>query len=89
MSSPTRATKVIHETAQRVKDSKVTVKWSDGYSTVSIVSIDPEGGEGTFMQGDEADAFIAEIYALCKRYPSLDENTAALCLAHPYMESWE
>jgi hypothetical protein len=39
------------------------------------------------MQGDEADNFVEEVRDLCKRYPSLDENTAALALAEPYAES--
>ena len=39
------------------------------------------------MQGDEAETFIEEVRALCKRYPSLDEDTAALALAEPYAET--
>ena len=33
------------------------------------------------------DQLIAEVRALCKRYRSLDEDTAALALAAPYAET--
>lgn len=85
MSKPTRATRFIHAAAQRSINGGVTVDCDSGYSTVAI---DCPGFEGCFMQGDEADAFIEEVRALCKRYPSLDEATAELALAEPYAESF-
>jgi hypothetical protein len=80
----TRATKFIREAAARQRASGVTV---DINSPFSWVSIDATGTDGVFMQGDEADTFIDEVRALCKRYPSLDEDTAALALAEPYAET--
>lgn len=79
----TRATKFIREAAARCRADGVTVDIDSPYSTVAI---DAPGADGLFMQGDEAETFIAEVHALCKRYPSLDEDTAALALAQPYAE---
>lgn len=79
----TKANKYIVESAYRVYESGVTVDWDYAFSTVSI---NCEGEDEIFMQGDDADQFIGEINALCKRFPSLDEYTAALALAEPYSE---
>ena len=84
MARTTKATRYIRAAAKRCSDGGVVVDWDSGYSTVSI---DAPGEDGLFMQGDEADSFIDEVEALCKRYPSLDEYTAALALAEPYAES--
>lgn len=81
----TKATRFIREAAQRCRNGDVAVDIDRGYSTVAI---DCPGFEGCFMQGEEADAFIAKVDALCKRYRSLDEDTAALALAEPYAESF-
>lgn len=80
----TKATKFIREAAARTRASGVTVDMDSPYSTVAI---DAPGQDGVFMQGDEADQFITEVRALCKRYRSLDEDTAALALAEPYAEA--
>jgi hypothetical protein len=80
----TRATKFIREAAARCRADGVTVDIDSPYSTVAI---DAPGHDGVFMQGDEAETFIDEVRALCKRYPSLDEDTAALALAAPYAET--
>jgi hypothetical protein len=83
MSKPTRATKFIHQAAERVRASGIVIDWNSAFETVSI---DANGEEGIFMQGCDAAQFIQEIKALCKRYPSLDEYTAALAMAEPYLE---
>ena len=80
----TKATKFIREAAARQRASGVTV---DIGSPFSWVSIDAPGADGLFLQDHEADTFIEEVRALCKRYPSLDEDTAALALAEPYAET--
>lgn len=80
----TRATKFIREAAARCRADGVTVDIDSPYSTVAI---DAPGADGVFMQGDEAETFIDEVRALCKRYPSLDEDTAALAIAAPYAET--
>jgi hypothetical protein len=80
----TRATKFIREAAARQRASGVTVDIDSRFPTVAI---DAPGEDGVFMQGDEADTFIEEVRALCKRFPSLDEDTAALALAGPYAET--
>jgi len=80
----TRATKFIREAAARCRASGVTVDLDSAFSTVAI---DAPGEDGVFMQGDEADNFIEEVRALCKRYPSLDEDAAALALAETYAET--
>ncbi len=79
-----RATKFIREAAARCRSGGITVDIDSPYSTVAI---DAPGQDGVFMQGDEAETFIDEVRALCKRYRSLDEDTAALALAEPYAES--
>lgn len=79
----TKATKFIREAAARCRAGGVTVDIDSPYSTVAI---DAPGEDGVFFQGEEAESFIAEVRALCKRYPSLDEDTAALALAEPYAE---
>jgi len=81
----TKATRFIREAAQRCINGGVTVDINRSFSTVAI---DRPGFDGCFMQGNEADSFITEVDALCKRYPSLDEDTAALALAEPYAESF-
>ena len=81
---PTRATRFFHEAAQRCIASHVTVDCDSAYSTVSI---DAPGEESIFMQGGEADEFIAKRDALCKRYPSLSLDVAELALAEPYAET--
>ena len=80
----TKATRYIREAAQRCINGGVTVDCDSSYSTVAI---DAPGQDGFFMQGDEADTFIAERDALCKRFPSLDKSTAELALAEPYAEN--
>lgn len=82
-SKPTRATRHIHEAADYSERSGASVDWDSAFCTFSI---DAPGEESIFMQGDEASERIEEIAALCKRYPSLDEYTAALCIAKPYIE---
>lgn len=79
----TPATKYIRAAAGRFLATG-DVDWNSGMATVTMTS---PGEDDIFMQGDEADAFIAEIYALCKRYPSLDAHTAAAALAQPYAEN--
>lgn len=81
----TRATKHILAAAKRTANSGVHVDLDRRFPHVTI-RCDTED-DIIFMQGDEADAFIAEIDALCKRYPSLYEATAALALAQPYAEN--
>ena len=79
----TKANRYIVEAAERVYNSGITIDWDSAFSTVSI---DHPDEESIFMQGDDADQFIGEIETLCKRFPSLDEYTAALSLAEPYAE---
>lgn len=77
----TKATKFILEAATRCRDGGVSVDIDSAYSTVAI---DSPGDDGIFMQGDDAESFIKDVAALCKRYRSLDEDTAALALAESY-----
>ena len=79
----TKATRYICDAAQRCINSGIKVYCDGSYSTVSI---DAPGADSIFMQGDEADNFIAERDALCKRYPSLAFDVAELALAEPYAE---
>jgi len=80
----TKATRHLCEAAQRCINGKITVDCDESYSTVSI---DAPGEDSIFMQGEEADDFIAQRDALCKRYPSLNFDIAELALAEPYAES--
>ena len=81
----TRATRVIWQIADSAHAAGVTVDTDSGYSTVSI---DAPGQESIFMQGDDADAFIAECRKLWTRYPSLPMDVAELALAEPYTDLW-
>ena len=83
MSKPTKATKYIHQAAKRFRDSGATIDWDSAFSTVSI---ECDGEEGIFMQGEDADNFIDEVKAMTHRYPSLDEYTASCALAEPIIE---
>ena len=80
----TKATKFIREAAARCRASGVTVDIDSRFPTVAI---DAPGADGVFMQGDEAESFVSEVEALCRRYRSLDEDTAALAIAEPYAET--
>lgn len=83
MAKPTKATKCIHEAANRFK-SCATIDWDSIFPTVTMST---SGQDDLFMQGDEAQEFIDQIDQLTKRYPSLDEYTAACALAEPYAEA--
>lgn len=85
MSKPTRATRIIWQIARSAQRSGMTVDCDSAYSTVSI---DAPGEDSIFMQGDEADQFLSEVDALCKRYPSLPRDIAELALAEPYSVLW-
>jgi len=81
----TRATRVIWQIADSAHAAGITVDCDSAYSTVSI---DAPGEESLFMQGDDADAFIAECEKLWRRYPSLPMYVAELTIAEPYTELW-
>ena len=81
----TKATRVIWQAAQRMRDAGITVDTDSSYSTVSI---DAPGQESIFMQGDDADAFIAECRKLWTRYPSLPIDVCELATAEPYSVLW-
>ena len=81
----TRATRIFWDAAQRMRDAGITVDTDSGYSTVSI---DAPRQESIFMQGDDADAFIAECRKLWNRYPSLLMDVCELALAEPYTDLW-
>lgn len=80
---PSRATRFIRAAAARAEASGLTVECD---SSLPTVAIDAPGCDGVFMQGDEAENFIAEAEALCKRYPSLEPSVAELALAEPYAD---
>lgn len=87
MSKPTRATTYIHQSFNRMKNAGVSIDWDESFQTVSI---DHPDEKSIFMQGSEAQDYIDQINALCKRYRSLDEYTAALYLAEQYVDCiWE
>lgn len=83
MSKPTKATRFIHAAANRMRNSDITIDIDSSFSTVCISC---PGEDDIFMQGDDAESFIEEVETMCKRFPSLDEDTAALSLAEPYVE---
>jgi len=85
MSKPNKRTRFLWGAAQRMRDAGITVDTDSGYSTVSI---DAPGQESIFMQGDDADAFIAECRNLWNRYPSLPMDVCELATAEPYTDLW-
>lgn len=82
----TRATRVIWQIADSAHAAGITVDCDSAYSTVSI---ECPGTDGAFMQGDGADAFIAECEKLWRRYPSLPMDVCELATAEPYSILWE
>ena len=85
MSKPNPRTRIFWQAAQRMRDAGISVDTDSGYSTVSI---DAPGQESIFMQGDEADSFVAECEKLWKRYPSLPMDVCEMALAEPYTDLW-
>jgi hypothetical protein len=83
MIKPTKSTRHIHEMANYSIKSGADVDWCSSTETFCISA---KGKDDIFMQGDEAADVTREIEALCKRYPSLDEYTAALCIAKGYID---
>lgn len=79
---PSRATRYIRQAAEFARASGCIVECDSSMGTVSIVA----DGVDCFMQGDDADTFIGEVRSMCKRYPSLPEDVAELCLANHYIE---
>jgi hypothetical protein len=85
MSKPNPRTRIFWNAAKRMTDAGITADTDSAYSTVSI---DAPGEESIFMQGDDADAFIAECEKLWHRYPSLPMDVCELATAEPYTELW-
>lgn len=54
--------------------------------SMGTVCISAQGEEDIFMQGDEADEFIAEVDKLWNDAQHVTEDEAALCAASPYVE---
>ncbi len=85
MSKPNKRTRIFWDAATRMRDAGITVECDSSYSTVSI---DAPGQESIFMQGDDADAFIAECRNLWNHYPSLPMDVCELATAEPYSVLW-
>jgi hypothetical protein len=75
-------TDIILAAAKRMED--VTV---DMDSLRSTVCISAPGQDDIFMQGYEADAFIAEVDKLYEQSGDVTYDEAALCHAEPYCEN--
>lgn len=84
-SKPTRATRHIHTMADYSEQSGASVDWCSSMETFCISC---DGEDDIFMQGHEASAVICEIESMCRRFPSLDEYTAALYIAKSYIETF-
>lgn len=63
---------------------KVTVALDRGMGTVEISA---EGHDAIFMQGGEADEFIAAVDKLYEDSGDVTEDEAALCQAEQYAEN--
>lgn len=74
-------TEIIKAAAVRMTD--VTVDVDRSFSTVTITA---EGQDTIFLQGDEADQFIAAVDALYEKAGDVAEDEAALCHAEQYAE---
>ncbi len=85
MSKPNKRTRIFWDAATRMRDAGITVECDSSYSTVSI---DAPGQESIFMQGDDADTFIAECRNLWNHYPSLPMDVCELATAEPYSVLW-
>jgi len=81
-----RLSTIIKQTAKRCDGYSVDV--NSAYSTVSITD-DNDPDNCVFMQGDDADRFIAECDALEKqtRSKTLTRYDIELCIASPYIEN--
>lgn len=74
---------VIQQTAALCPDVSVTL-----CRTLGTVTIHDDEGvqDDIFMQGDDADQFIAEFDALIEKAPDVLFDDAIKSLAHPYVE---
>jgi hypothetical protein len=72
--------KVIRDTAERFR-KQALICYDKKSSVVEIFN----DSDSVFLQCDEACQFITKFEELCVKYPSLDEYTAACCLAEPYL----
>jgi hypothetical protein len=66
------------------RNSGATVTLDRRYPTVSI---EAEGCETIFMEGDDAAQFGAEVDKYAGQCPNLDGGTIELACARPYIES--
>lgn len=73
---------ILKAAAKRVARSGVTFDINRSLPTVSITG----RGVDVFMQGGDAEEFVAECEAMSARCESLDFHTIAMALAEPYTE---
>lgn len=73
---------ILKASAKRMKHVFVDV--DSAYSTVCIST---KGQDDIFMQGEDADNFIAEVEALSDRCKCLNVGIIELALAEPYAEN--
>jgi hypothetical protein len=75
-------TDIIKAAAERMRDAAVDIN-----RLLPTVCISAPGEEDIFMQGDEAEAFIAEVDKLYEQAGDVTEDECALCHAEPYCEN--
>lgn len=80
-----KSNRFLIEMAEFSYNSGAVVAW--GSNCDCWVSIDIEGCDGVFMQGESASEFLHEVGGICRKYRSIDEYTAALTVAKPYIEN--
>ena len=80
-----RSNKYLIAQAEFSYNSGAVIDW--GSNCDDWVSIDIEGFDEVFMQGESAAEFMQEMNNLCRRFRSIDEYTAALIVAAPYIEN--
>lgn len=79
-----KSNKFLIKMAEFSYNSGAVIDW--GSDCDDWVSIDIDGYDGVFMQGNNASEFMQDIEKITRKYRSIDEYTAALIVAKPYIE---
>ena len=77
-------TKIIEQGARTTRASGFTVDVDSAYSWVTIKNEDTH--EGVFLQGDEAESFIADADNIYNKIGTLTYDIVCEYLAEPYLE---
>ena len=75
---------IIKQQAEYSRNSSITVVINSPMSWVTIENTN--SGAGVFLQGDDADEFIAKVDTLSEQLPDVDFDTLELAVAYEYVD---